>query len=114
MKWFVDVVVLEEEVEGLFEKLFLVEIWVEVYFIKIYLEFYEIIFKILKFEIKVRKENWFIFFDIEFYIKFRLCIVVGVCVINFIGVGNGVGVYIWFINDYVSWFIKVIWVKLKG
>lgn len=72
MKRFVSVDILEDEVEGFFVKLLWILIWEEVYFIRIYLEFNENFFKMLVFEIKVRKENWFIFFDIELYFKVRL------------------------------------------
>lgn len=72
MKRFVSVNILEDEVEGFFVKLLLILIWEEVYFIRIYLELYENLFKLLIFEINGRKENWFVFFDIELYFKMRL------------------------------------------
>ena len=114
MKRFADVAVLEEEVEGPPEKLPLVETWAEAYPTKIYPEPYETTSKTLKFEIKARKENWFIPSDIEFHTKLRPRNAAGARATNPTGAGNGAGVHIRFINDYASWLIKAIRVKPKG
>ena len=71
MKRFADVAVLEEEIEGPPEKWPLIETWKDAYPTRIYPHSYEALSKTLKFEVKARKENWFVPPDVEFHTNLK-------------------------------------------
>ena len=104
MKRFASVEALQEGIEGPSAKLPLIETWEEAYPTRIYPEPYNASSKSLTFEIKARKENWFIPSDVELHLKVRS---------DPAGAADGAGVHIRFINDLASWLIKSIRVKPK-
>ena len=98
MKRFASVDILEDEVEGPPAKLPLISTWEEAYPTRIYPEPNENSSKTLAFEIKARKENWFIPSDIELHLKVRPLQNNNNQPTNLANAAYGAGVHIRFIN----------------
>ena len=113
MKRFAQVEVLEEDVEGPSPKLPLIETWDLAYPTKIFPEPYQTTSKKLTFEVKARKDNWFIPSDIQLHMKVRPRLADGNQPHNPANAANGANVHVRFINDIAGMIIKSIRVKPK-
>ena len=113
MKRFAQVEVLEEDVEGPSPKLPLIETWDVAYPTKIYPEPYQTNSKSLTFEVKARKDNWFIPSDIQLHIKVRPQLANGNQPRDPSNAVDGANTHVRFINDIAAWLIKSIRVKPK-
>ena len=113
MKRLASVEVLHEDIEGPAAKLPFIETWEEAHPTRIYPEPYNASSKSLTFEIKPRKENWFIPSDVELHLKVRPLQNNDQRPTDPVAAANGVGVHIRFINDLASWLIKSIRVNPK-
>ena len=89
-------------------KLPLIETWENAYPTRIYPQPYETTSKTLTFEVKARKENWFIPSDVQLHLKVKPMQANGNRPTNPANAANGAGVHIRFINDIASWIISSI------